>query len=260
MRQLFSLLILLSALLVSSCNLKSTVRKKNIQNNKQVLDSQGAIIRMNPSNKEIYLIFSADEHGEGAPYILDVLRSKKIKASFFLTGKFLRNEQFKPYIKRMIQDGHYTGAHSDQHLLYNSWENRDSLLVDQKTFELDLKNNYKELSDAGINTKNIIYYLPPYEWYNSDIVNWSEQMGINVINFTPGTGTNADYTTPDMKNYKSSEEILNRMMDFEQKEGLNGAIILIHLGTHMKRTDKFYYQLNTIIEQLTVKGYIFKSF
>lgn len=50
------------------------------------------------------------------------------------------------------------------------------------------------------------------------------------------------------------------MMNFELREGLNGAIILIHLGTHNKRTDKFYHQLDIIIDMLTEKEYMFKSF
>ena len=35
--------------------------------------------------------------------------------------------------------------------------------------------------------------------------------------FTPGTGTNADYTTPDMgERYKSSAQLYKRLLDFER--------------------------------------------
>ena len=114
----------------------------------------------------------------------------------------------------------------------------------------------------GIQPESAGIFMPPYEWYNRRIVDWSRNLGLDVINFTPGTGTNADYTTPDMSNYKSSDELMNRMMDFEAKnqQGLNGAILLIHPGTEKSRTDKFYLRLDELIKTLKEKGYQFRSF
>ncbi len=102
--------------------------------------------------------------------------------------------------------------------------------------------------------------MPPYELYNRLIVDWSRNLGLDVINFTPGTGTNADYTTPEMKNYKSSEMIFTNLMNFENKEGINGAILLVHPGTEGARADKFYLKLDELFENFTKKGYQFKSF
>ena len=95
------------------------------------------------------------------------------------------------------------------------------------------------------------YFLAPYEWYNSAIANWTASLGAKLINFTPGTGTNADYTTPDMQNYKSSQELYDRLKEFESTDpkGLRGALILIHPGTHPDRTDKFYLKLEEIISK-----------
>ena len=80
-----------------------------------------------------------------------------------------------------------------------------------------------------------------------------------LVNFTSGTGTNADYTTPEMSNYKSSEELFEGLKAFETKYGLNGAMVLIHPGTSEKRTDKFYLKLNDVIEYYSAKGYGFKA-
>jgi peptidoglycan/xylan/chitin deacetylase (PgdA/CDA1 family) len=101
--------------------------------------------------------------------------------------------------------------------------------------------------------------MPPYEWYNQQIIDWSRKLGLEVINFTPGTGTNADYTAPEMNNYKSSHEIFENLKEFEKKNGLSGAIILIHPGTEPERTDKFYYKLDELIEYFKNRGYQFKS-
>lgn len=236
------------------------LRLKN--SGKDMVDAHGAIIRKNIDKKEIRLIFSADEHGEGAGEILKALARRKVKASFFLTGNFLRNPRFSESVKKMIANGHYVGAHSDKHLLYMNWENRDSVIITRELFENDIKANYAELAKFGIHPDSARFFLPPYEWYNATISDWNANMGLELINFTPGTGTNADYTTPDMKNYRSSQILMEQLMKFEASspEKLNGAILLIHLGTHPDRTDKFYNQLSTIIDTLKKKGYVFRKF
>jgi peptidoglycan/xylan/chitin deacetylase (PgdA/CDA1 family) len=229
---------------------------------KDVVDTHGALVRKNIGKKEIRLIFSADEHGEGADEIMKTLAKKKVKASFFLTGNFLRNPQFSQAVKKMVADKHYVGAHSDKHLLYMNWENRDSVIISRDAFESDLKANYAELSKFGVIYDSARIFLPPYEWYNTTISDWTADMGLKLINFTPGTGTNADYTTPGMKNYKSSQVLMEQLMKFEaaSPEKINGAILLIHLGTHPDRTDKFYSHLSNIIDTLKKKGYVFRKF
>jgi len=84
-------------------------------------------------------------------------------------------------------------------------------------------------------------------------------MGMKLVNFTPGTGTNADYTTPDMANYRSSDQLIQRLASFGESspQGLNGAIILIHPGTVPERTDKLWLRLEELIDYYTSEGYTF---
>jgi len=191
--------------------------------------------------------------------VLNVLNKNKFKGSFFFTGNFLRLKKWESIIEKIIQQGHYVGAHSDKHLLYCDWTKRDSTLVSFEVFENDLKNNFDELKKLGVTIDNARYFMPPYEWYNQEIADWCRKFGLELINFTPGVGTNADYTTPKLKNYKSSNEIVKRLKQFEKKNGLNGAIILIHPGTETERTDKFYFKLEELIDYLHEKGYQFRS-
>lgn len=218
------------------------------------------MIRKGSDEKAIYLLFSADEFGEGFDHILNILDDRKIKGSFFLTGNFLRNKKFTAVTRRIIAGGHYTGPHSDGHLLYIPWENRDTLLVTKEQFNTDLRNNITALQKAGLKKQIPQYFLAPYEWYNLAISRWTVEMGMTLINFTPGTGTNADYTTPDMANYRSSEFLAERLASFEAGAdmGLKGAMVLIHPGTDPARTDKFYLRLGDLIDFYTNKGYKFK--
>ena len=111
----------------------------------------------------------------------------------------------------------------------------------------------------GVKRSVIKYFIPPYEWYNDSIAIWTKQMGIQLINYSPGTKSTADYTTPDMKNYRTSNEIYQSIIDREKEDGLNGFILLIHFGTDAKRTDKFYDRLDELITTLKKSGYQFTS-
>ncbi|HYC29466.1 MAG TPA: polysaccharide deacetylase family protein [Chitinophagaceae bacterium] len=171
-----------------------------------------------------------------------------MKASFFLTGSFANN--FKPIVQKLKKDGHYVGAHSNEHLLYCDWTKRDSLLVTKEQFTADLLKNYNKL---GINKRSSPYFLPPYEWYNDSIAAWTKELGLQLINYTPGTLSHADYTTPSMKNYRSSEVILSSVYNY--KAGLNGFILLMHIGAGPERKDKLFDKLDELLTWLEQQEY-----
>jgi peptidoglycan/xylan/chitin deacetylase (PgdA/CDA1 family) len=105
------------------------------------------------------------------------------------------------------------------------------------------------------------YFLQPYEWYNDSITAWCKETGIPLSNNTPGTLSHADYTTSEDKNYRSSETIYNSIINYEKTKpaGLNGFILLMHIGAGPNRTDKFYTRLPQLIKYLKQKGYHFQT-
>lgn len=220
---------------------------------------QGGIIRGDEIIRSLVLIFTGGDFADGGQHIREVLKKKNIKASFFFTGDFYRKPDNNGLISQLVEDGHYLGPHSDKHLLYCSWENRNELLVTKEEFTSDILNNYKAMETFGLTKDCSPYFIPPYEWYNQAISDWTREMGIFLFNFTPGTASNADYTTPSMPNYKSSEEIFNSIKNYEKNSewGLNGFILLLHIGTHPDRTDKFYFYLEDLIDYINHKGYNF---
>ena len=201
------------------------------------------------------IVFTGDSFADGGEYILKTLKAQKVKASFFLTGNFYRNSAFLSLIQKLKSAGHYLGAHSDQHLLYCDWTKRDSLLVTKKQFRDDLEKNYAEMKKIGVERSSARYFLPPFEWYNDSISTWTTQMGLQLINFSPGTISHADYTTPEMRNYRSSDKIFDSILSYEKEKKLNGFILLVHIGTDPGRTDKFYLKLDALIEHLKKGGY-----
>lgn len=244
---------------------KQTVSKDSIKANPKPVSKptpqktieQGAVIRGDVSQKRLALVFSGDQYSDGTQTILQHLDIAGVKASFFFTGRYYRNPAHKTHIQTLKQNGHYLGAHSDQHLLYGALDNRDSLLVDEASFKRDLTANYATMKTFGISPKEARYFLPPYEWSNKTIAAWTQKMNLQLIGFTPGTRSNADYTTPDLPNYISSAAILSRIKAVEKADpnGLNGFILLMHVGTAPARTDKLYQKLNILIEWLKAQGY-----
>lgn len=223
----------------------------------------GAIIRGNQSRKELALVFTGDEFADGGNMIASTLLKEKVKASFFLTGNFYRS--FPSLIRKLHADGHYFGSHSDKHLLYADWKNRDSLLVSKQEFTNDMQASFAAMQQYTISPTK--YFLPPYEWYNDSIASWTSQLpyknaGMQLINYSPGTRSNADYTWPEMgKQYLSGDSIYNSITQYEASSstGLNGFILLLHIGTDPRRKDKFYSRLPELIRHLKGKGYSFKK-
>jgi peptidoglycan/xylan/chitin deacetylase (PgdA/CDA1 family) len=223
--------------------------------------SYGAIIRGDSSKKNIALVFTGHEFAEGGNFIANTLKQQKIRASFFFTGDFFRNPAFTKIISDLKNQKNYIAPHSDKHLLYCDWNNRDSLLVSKNEFTKDLLRNYSRMNRFGLREENAPFFLPPYEWYNDTISSWAGEMSLQLINYTPGTLSHADYTTPKDKNYRSTETIYNSIIDYEKTKpsGLNGFILLIHIGAGPDRTDKFYTRLPGLIKYLKQKGYRFQT-
>jgi hypothetical protein len=55
---------------------------------------------------------------------------------------------------------------------------------------------------------------------------------------------------------------MNDIKTFEKsnENGLNGCVMLIHLGTAPERTDKFYSRLGELLDWLKKKGYSTERF
>jgi endoglucanase len=219
---------------------------------------QGGIVRGDTSSRNIALIFTGGEHGEGTQHILDTLKHAGIKASFFVTGDYVAKREYHPLLRRIVAEGHYLGPHSHSHPLYCAWENRSRTLVTEDFFRQDLERNIADLRQFGaLREDEPVYFIPPYEWYNAEQARWAQAMGVALFNFTPGSGSNRDWIPEGQRGFVPSAAILRDILTYEREDphGLNGFLLLLHLGS--QRADKMHLQRAPLIDELSRRGYKF---
>lgn len=220
---------------------------------------QGGIARGDRDRKAVALAFTGHEYAEGGETILNELQKHHGKASFFFTGKFVGNQELQPLVRRIAAQGHYFSVHSDRHLLYCSWDQERKLLVSRAEFRSDLQANFARYAALKLNAQAGRWFIPPFEHYNQQIVDWADELGCVVINYTPGTRSNADYTGEADKNFVPSQTIFDSIVKREQADphGLNGFILLLHIGSGPGRADKFHARFGELLDYLAGKGYEF---
>lgn len=222
---------------------------------RDAVDGHGCTVSIDTLRPAVRLIFSADSMFEGGPFALDVLAEKGARASFFFTGNFLRDSANRAVIERVRADRHYLGPHGDRHILLADWDAARTPLVSVDSMLADWDANYAELARFGVVRDSARLVLPSFEWCNAAQADAMRAAGLVPVNIIPGVETYRDYTTPDMPDYRTSEYMLRQLFDYERRCGLNGAVVIIHLGTQPARTDKFYRYLPAIIDTLAARGY-----
>lgn len=221
---------------------------------------RGCIVRGPRNRKRIALEFTGGSFAEGGETILQTLRDRNIKASFFFVGDFLREPRFRTLVERIRDEGHYLGPHSDKHPLYASWDNPPKLQITRAEFDKDLLANMRELERFGISKEDARYFVPPYEHYTPEISKWTAEHGMVLINYTTGTRTHADYMEDDHPRFVTAEEMVQSVYDYEKKDpdGLNGFMLLMHIGAGPRRTrDQLYNHLGEMLDALSSRGYSF---
>lgn len=259
--QLYVIFVLLAGAFALGGCASSLANKSHAPNpSPQCLKSSfGAIIRGDPTRKALALAFTGDEFAEGGETILNELRRRQAKGSFFLTGNFLTNTAFVPLVKRIAAAQHYFSVHSDKHLLYCSWEKERQTLVTQAELHADLEMNHRRFVRLNLAQQPGRYFIPPFEHYNQQIVDWAWEKDFVLINYTPGTRSHADYTKETDKNFTSSQVIFDSIVKREREDphGLNGFILLLHIGSGPGRADKFHDRFGELLDYLAGKGYEF---
>ena len=182
------------------------------------------------SGKVIALTFD-DGPSQYSSAILDILKSKGVKATFFNLGNSA--SQYPNATKRMLSEGHQVASHSNTHP-YLPKMSSDEMLA-------ELKAGFDNLKAAGADTKVL---RAPYGSFG--VEQWkaaAELVDMNVL---------WDIDTEDWKR-PGADAIHDTVLN----NAHNGAIVLMHDGGGDRSQD--VEALPRIIDDLKARGYTFAT-
>lgn len=87
---------------------------------------RGIDLFLNP--KTMYLTFDDGPSEENTDKVLDVLKERNIKATFFVIGEYV--EKYPETARRIVEEGHTIGIHCNVHNYKKLYESADSYLED----------------------------------------------------------------------------------------------------------------------------------
>jgi peptidoglycan/xylan/chitin deacetylase (PgdA/CDA1 family) len=200
---------------------------KKIDNAKDRLARAYALWRIKPTEEEshaynhtdrILLTFDDYLYGDSVSmyHLLDILRDQKVKAAFFLVGKWAQ-ENLK-IVNAIKADGHWIGNHTFSH---------------QRLTKLSSAEIEKEIKD-GVPSKLL---RPPYGAYNNRVRKIAAKLGYRIA-----------FWTIDSDDWKGMDA--SRIQERVLGELHPGACILLHL--HAPQTIK---ALPSLIQGIRARGF-----
>jgi len=207
--------------------------------------------------KQIALTFDGGASDTGTKEILRILKEKNIHCTMFLTGAFIKH--FPGLVKQILSDGHQIANHTLSHLHFTQYEiNKTQKTrggVNRQLVQRQL-NAADSLLHALTKRGMAPYWRAPYGEYNKDILRWAAEAGYRHVGWSRHCDTWDWEADTASVLYRTPQEILQYLLKTEQQEGLNGKIILMHLGS--ERKNHFPYEiLPNLIDALRQRGYRF---
>ena len=190
--------------------------------------------------KVCYLTFD-DGPSKNSEKILDILAKYDAKATFFLIGSEIREEN-RLIIERIIEEGHAVGLHSNVHRF-------DKLYTGVDVCVQDFEAQYKLLKEEyGIDTK--IFRFPGGS--ACSYMNGQRQSYINAMREKGYVGFDWHVSGEDSYGNPTVWSIQKNI--FEHIDGYDSPIILLH---DINTADATVDALPGILEQIKNKGYSF---
>ncbi|ALC84119.1 MULTISPECIES: polysaccharide deacetylase family protein [Bacillus] len=182
------------------------------------------IYKGHPDKPMVTFLINVAWGNEYLEKMLPVLKKHQVKATFFLEGKWTKNNP--ELAKKIVKAGHEIGNHS-----YNHPDM--SKLTKNRIAEQLTSTNSQIKETLGVTVK---WFAPPSGSYRQDVVEIASSKGMGTIMWTVDT---IDWRKP------SPDVLINRVLSKVH----NGAMILMHPTASSSRS------LESLIIQLKKKGY-----
>jgi len=181
------------------------------------------------SEKILYLSFDDGPHPVATPFVLDELKKYNAKATFFCIGKNV--QQHEAIYKRILDEGHQTGNHSQNHL--NGWKTDNNSYINDIVIAKNWINSKLFRPPYGRIRRKQIEVLRNTD-HDFDIIMWTVLSGDFDISVT-------------------HQVCIDRVV----KNARNGSIIVFHDSE--KAFPRLQNALPVILKNLNDKGYRFEK-
>lgn len=186
-----------------------------------------ALWRMDESVKAVYLTFDDGPVPEITPWVLDLLDSYRIKATFFLVGDNVRKHPAE--FRMLIERGHRLGNHTFNHIRGFEYASEAYLANTDKANEL-IQTDLFRPPHGHLRRSQYTLLKDKYR-----IVMW-------------------DLVTRDYSKRLNGRQVVEKVKRYAR----NGSIITFH--DSLKAEENIKYALPKAIEWLLEQGYEFKVF
>jgi peptidoglycan/xylan/chitin deacetylase (PgdA/CDA1 family) len=187
------------------------------------------IARGDPGRPWMALTFDAGASLVPLPSILETLRQKDVRCTFFLTGDTVRRPEAPDLLLQMVAEGHELANHSDRHPPFTE-------LTDEEIARELARLEEAVVGLTGQSTKP--YFRPPFGNRDARTLQAVQENGYINIYWT--------YQVWDWTGDRTADQIYQYSVD----GACNGAIVVMHVGAQ-ETADA----LPAIIDELQARGY-----
>lgn len=183
------------------------------------------------TKKVVYLTFDEGYENGYTPKILDILKENNVKAAFFVTGPYIKQQA--DLVKRMVEEGHIVGNHTVNHPSLPA-------ISDEKVKEeiTKLDDMFKELTGEKMK-----YFRPPKGEYSERTLYLTKSLGYRTVFWSLAM---ADWQPLPGGPEESYNTVMKRLHP--------GAVILLHAVSKDN-----VLALDRIIKSIKAEGYEFKT-
>lgn len=186
-----------------------------------------AIYSVNTNKKEVALTFDISWGDKRPQPIIDILKKKKVNATFFLSSPWSKNHP--EIVKSIVNGGFEIGSHGHKHVNYSG--------LSEEQIRSQIMKAHRILSKETGKTPRLIRM--PNGDFDKRVLRIANSLHYKVIQW--------DTDSLDWMN-KGSENIIHRVLT----KAHPGDIILMHASDSCKHT---HIALPVVIDKLRAKGY-----
>ena len=195
-----------------------------------LLEKYNGLFIKDTLEKTVYFTFDLGYEAGYTAEVLDILAENNIKGIFFLCGNYLQEEGL---IKRMIDEGHYLGNHTDKH--------KDLPTLGSEAIKKDIVT----LQENFISQYNqpMLFFRPPQGRFNEQTLKIANDNGLKTMLWSIAI---VDWGKTPINHTECANKIEKRIHP--------GAVILFHITN--SGTPKM---LKLLIPKILEKGYTIGS-